>query len=361
MGIKDIFGEFFKGKNILVTGHTGFIGSWLSIWLNELGANVFGYALPPLTENDNFVTTNLKNMMESIIGDIRNYENLNKAFKKSQPEIVFHLAAQPIVRKSYKFPKETYDINIGGTINVFENFRKCDFSKLLINFTTDKCYENQEHLEGFKEGDRLGGWDPYSSSKACSELITSGYRRSFFNTNSIQTDKKVSSIRSGNVIGGGDWQEDRLIPDCIRAIMKNEDIIIRNPKAIRPWLYILEPIRGFLDLTKRMGVSEEDFAGAWNFGNDKNFVFNVEDVVNKIINFYGKGAFRVEPPNDNEKMHEFTFLLLDCTKARNLLGWKPELDIDKTIEFTCDWYKEENHNYDYDVSLINAYLELIKK
>jgi len=234
MVIKNIFGNFFEEKNILVTGHTGFIGSWLSIWLIELGAKVTGYALSPLTENDNFVVTNLSNKMDNIIGDIRNYDDLKKVFKKSKPEIVFHLAAQPIVRKSYRSPKETYDINIGGTVNVFENFRKCNSSTLLINCTTDKCYENKEFLEGYKEDDRLGGYDPYSSSKACSELITSAYRRSFFSKDSIQINKKVSSVRSGNVIGGGDWQEDRLIPDCMRAILKNEDIVIRNPKAIRP-------------------------------------------------------------------------------------------------------------------------------
>lgn len=361
MAIKNIYGNFFEEKNILVTGHTGFIGSWISIWLIELGANVTGYALSPLTENDNFVVTNLRNKMDSIIGDVRNYDDLKKVFKKSKPEIVFHLAAQPIVLKSYNSPKETYDINIGGTVNVFENFRKCDSSRLLINCTTDKCYENKEFLEGYKEDDRLGGYDPYSSSKACSELITSAYRRSFFSKKSILINKKVSSVRSGNVIGGGDWQEDRLIPDCMRAIMKNEDIIIRSPNAIRPWLYVLESIRGFLDLTKKMGESEENFTGAWNFGINKKFVFKVEDIINKIIHYLGRGNFQIKTQPNCNKLHETTSLLLDCTKAKNLLGWKPELDIEKVVKFTCDWYMQKNVDYDFDVKQIKAYLELIKK
>ncbi len=360
MVIKNIFGNFFEEKNILVTGHTGFIGSWLSIWLIELGANITGFALSPLTENDNFVVTNLSNKMDSISGDIRNYDNLKKVFKKTKPEIVFHLAAQPIVRRSYRSPKETYDINVGGTVNVFENFRKCDSSMFLINFTTDKCYENQEFLEGYKEDDRLGGLDPYSSSKACSELITSAYRRSFFSKDSIQIKKKASSVRSGNVIGGGDWQEDRLIPDCMRAIMKNEDIIIRNPKAVRPWLYILEIIRGLLVLTKKMGECEEDYSGAWNFGIDKKNVIQVEDIVKKIINYLSKGKFKIQSSPDADNFHESTLLFLDCTKAKDLLGWYPKLDIDKTIEFTCDWYMQENPNYDINVKMIKDYMEFVK-
>ena len=361
MVIENISGNFFEEKNILVTGHTGFIGSWLSIWLIELGANVTGYALSPLTKNDNFVVTNLSNKMDSNIGDIRNYDDLKKVYKKTKPEIVFHLAAQPIVRKSYRSPKETFDINIGGTVNVFENYRKCDSSTLLINFTTDKCYENKEFIGGYKENDRLGGYDPYSSSKACSELITSAYRRSFFSKISNQMNKKVSSVRSGNVIGGGDWQEDRLIPDCMRAIMRNEDIIIRNPNAIRPWLYILESIRGILDLTKKMGDSEEKFAGAWNFGIDKKYVFNVEDIIKKIIHYLGKGNFQVKTQPIQKNLHETTLLLLDCAKAKNLLGWKPELDIEEVLKFTCDWYMQENIDYDFDVNQIKAYLKSIKK
>lgn len=361
MAIKNIFGNFFEDRNILVTGHTGFIGSWFSIWLIELGANLTGYALSPLTENDNFVVTNLSNKMDSIIGDIRNYDNLKKVFKEIKPEIVFHLAAQPIVRKSYRTPKETYDINIGGTVNVFENFRKCNSSRLLINCTTDKCYENKEFLDGYKEDDRLGGYDPYSSSKACSELITSAYRRSFFNKDSNQINKKVSSVRSGNVIGGGDWQEDRLIPDCMRSIMKDEDLIIRNPKAIRPWLYVLESIRGFLYLTKKMGESEENYDGAWNFGINITSMLNVEDIVSRIIHYLGRGNFQVKIPPSSNIMHETNLLLLDCTKAKNFLSWKPELNIEEVVKLTCDWYMQENVDYDFDVKQIKTYMDLIKK
>ncbi|MFX1308513.1 MAG: CDP-glucose 4,6-dehydratase [Promethearchaeota archaeon] len=353
------FKNFFEEKVVLITGHTGFIGSWLSIVLNELSADLIGYALPPYTRDDNFVVSNLKEKMVSIIGDIRDFDNLNSIVKKHKPDIIFHLAAQPIVTNSYLEPKETYDINVGGTVNIFETFRRNDHCKLLINCTTDKVYENLELKRGYNENDRLGGFEPYSSSKACSEIITSSYRDAFFNSESSKISKLVSSVRCGNIIGGGDWQEHRIIPDCMRAIKKNQKIIVRNPTYIRPWQYVLEPIWGFLILTKKMWEEGEKFIGAWNFGpTDKNF-FSVREIVEKIINFYGKGAYTIDVPNSIEKFHETKTLLLDSSKAYKLLGWKPKLSIDQSIKFVCDWYREENINYEFNVKQINDYFKII--
>lgn len=353
------FGNVFKDKNILITGHTGFMGSWMAIWLNELGANVIGYALSPYTNNDNFVVTNLQEKITSIIGDIRDYNKLNEVFKKHKPEIIFHLAAQPIVRKSYNIPKETFDINVGGTVNVFEAFRNCVSSEILINITTDKVYENKEWIWGYRENDRLGGHDPYSSSKACSDLITSSYRQSFF---PLKKDSKaVSSARSGNIIGGGDWQEDRLIPDCMRAIKNNQEISIRNPKSTRPWQHVLEPIRGYLMLAERMiGSERREFSGAWNFGPDNSSINYVKDVVDKIIQYMGKGTYKVLSTNESDDLHEAVLLMLDISKAYRNLDWKPGINIDDTIKLLCDWYMENNVDYDFDVNQIEEYLKLIK-
>lgn len=353
--MKELFGDFFEGKKVLVTGHTGFIGSWLSIWLNELGANVIGYSLPPYTNQDNFVVTNLKERLNHIIGDIRDFEKLRSVFKKFKPNIVFHLAAQPIVRRSYTIPKETYDINVGGTVNVFEAFRQESTCRVLINITTDKCYENKESIEGYYEDDRLGGYDPYSSSKSCSELVTSAYRSSFFKENTQLNPKIVSSVRSGNIIGGGDWQEDRLIPDCIRAITNNQEIIIRNPKSIRPWLFVLEPLRGYLMLASKMWECNTKFAGAWNFGPGHKYKYSVEDIVKKIIQQIGKGNYIIQPSEKSDKFHETEVLVLDCTKSNKHLQWYNVLNLDETIEFLCDWYFKSDFSYDFDISQINRY------
>lgn len=355
--MKRLFRDTFQDKKILVTGHTGFIGSWLSIWLNELGAKVIGYALPPYTNNDNFVVTNLQEKIEHHIGDIRDYHKLNSVFKKYNPEIIFHLAAQSLVRKSYFMPKETYDVNVGGTVNVFEAFKNNNISRVLINITTDKCYENRECIEGYNENDRLGGYDPYSSSKACSELITSAYRDSFFKSFISETQKIVTTVRSGNIIGGGDWQEDRLIPDCMKAIMKNQDIIIRNPNSIRPWQYVLEPIRGYFLLAGHLLDGNEKFSGAWNFGSGNNFVYSVKEIVEKIIQTLGKGSYTTQSSQESNNLHETKVLLLDCRKSKKLLKWNPIMNIDDMIEFVCEWYSEVNINYDFDVNQINKYLK----
>lgn len=355
--MKDIFGRFFDEKVVLITGHTGFMGSWLALWLHELGAKIIGYALHPYTQNDNFVVTHLEEKVESIIGDIRDYNKVFEIFQKYKPEIVLHLAAQPIVRKSYKIPKETFDTNIGGTVNVFEAFRKTEESHVLINVTTDKVYENREWIWGYRENDRLGGFDPYSSSKTCSDLITSTYQQSYFN--SPATNKIVSSVRSGNVIGGGDWQEERLIPDIMRAIKKNEEVCVRYPQSVRPWQYVLEPIRGYLILAKKMWGGDQSYSGSWNFGPDNNVVYSVQDIVDKIFNYIGKGRCRILKPEETDNFHETIILLLDNSKSFRYLGWKPALSIKNTIELVCEWYGKENIDYDFDVKQIEYYLSKI--
>lgn len=360
MVMKRLFGDFFEEKRVLITGHTGFIGSWLAIWLNELGAKVFGYALPPYTQKDNFVITNLQEKISSFYGDIRNYENLTQVYKKSCPDIVFHLAAQPIVRKSYSLPKETYDTNIGGTVNILEAFRKSKTGNVLINITTDKVYNNQEWIWGYRENDRLGGYDPYSSSKACSDLITSTYSQSFFISDPSPDKKVLASVRSGNVIGGGDWQEDRLIPDCMRALENENEIKIRNPQSIRPWQYMLEPIRGYLMLSMKMWDNGQKFSGAWNFGPNNKNIYCVNEVVEKVLKCIGKGSFKCLSLKECDNLHESDILLLDNSKSSRLLGWNPILNIDDTIKFTCDWYLEDDVDYDFDVKQIENYHNIIK-
>ncbi len=359
--MKKFFGDFFREKNVLITGHTGFIGSWLTICLRELGANIIGYALPPHTNNDNFVVSNLQEKIIHNIGDLRDFQKLKEIFNQYHPEIVYHLAAQPIVRKSYSIPKDTYDINIGGTVNIFEIFRITNEPKILINFTTDKCYENKGKLIKYKETDRIGGYDPYSSSKSCSELITSAYRLSFFNSESSGNTKFVSSVRCGNVIGGGDWQEDRLIPDIMRAIKNNNQIFIRNPQFIRPWLHVLEPIRGMLILTKKMWNSKNEYSNSWNFGPEDSPVFSVDDIVQKVTQYIGKGKIKRLSRVENKKLHESKLLLLDSSKANRILGWMPVLKIDEIVKLVCDWYLEENVNYDFDVDQIKYYFNKVRE
>ena len=358
--MNSLFNNFYKDKNVLITGHTGFIGSWMSIWLLELGANVIGYSLPPYTEKDNFVVTKLDEKLESIINDIRNFEKLNNVVKEYKPDLIFHLAAQPILRKSYLIPKETYDINVGGTVNVFEAFRNDKDCRVLINVTTDKVYENREWVWGYRENDSLGGYDPYSSSKACSDLITSAYRQSYFNPDVSKTNKIVSSARSGNVIGGGDWQEDRLVPDCMRAILKTEEICVRNPGSIRPWQYVLEPIRGYLILAMKMWDGDQKYSGAWNFGPDDCLIYCVNDIIEKILNYIGKGKYKYLNQHKCDNLHETITLTLDNSKSHRYLGWKPRISIDDTIKLLCDWYMEKAINYDFDVKQIDTYIKLIK-
>lgn len=331
--------HFWEGKKVLITGHTGFKGSWLALWLNTLGAEVAGYAFEPLTIRDNFLLTGVGKKMNHRIGDVRDYEHLHKYFCEVSPEIVFHLAAQPLVRESYSDPKSTYDINVGGTVNVLECCRRAESVKVIVNVTTDKCYDNKEWVWGYRENDRLGGYDPYSSSKACSELVSEAYRKSFFNPESFNLHgKSLASARAGNVFGGGDWQSDRIVPDCIRALEKGEPIIVRNPQAVRPWQHVLEPLSGYLLLAQKMYEQPAQYAGAWNFGPSDSSFFSVGSLVDCIVKSWGTGSW--EDYSKQGAPHEANILKLDISKAKSRLGWVPLWDIDKAITETVAWYRQ---------------------
>ena len=360
-----MFGNVFKNKTVLVTGHTGFKGSWLCIWLKELGADIVGYALEPYTERDNFVVSGLEDRITHITGDVRDFQKLSKVFEEYQPEFVFHLAAQPIVRESYINPKETYDINIGGTVNVLECCRLTDSARVIINVTSDKCYENKEWIWGYRENDPMGGYDPYSSSKGCSELITAAYRNSFFNPNDFEKHgKSLSSVRAGNVIGGGDWQKDRIIPDCIRALENDKPIEIRNPRATRPWQHVLEPLSGYLLLASKVYKEPQKFCGAWNYGSNQDSIITVGEIADMIVAKWGGGSWIDK--SDKSEPHEANLLGLDISKARSYLKWSPAWDTAKTIEKTVEWYREYSRVNPYQIckSQIKAYeneSNLIKK
>ena len=342
--------EFWAGKKVLVTGHTGFKGSWLSIWLNILGAKVIGYALEPLTPDDNFVLSNIAACMRHETGDVRNFDNLRRIFEETKPEIVFHLAAQPLVRESYNSPKAAYDINVGGTVNVLECCRISDSVQVIVNITTDKCYENKEWVWGYRENDRLGGYDPYSSSKACSELVTEAYRKSFFNPDDFaRHGKSLASVRAGNVLGGGDWQVDRIVPDCIRHLERGEPIVVRNPHAIRPWQHVLEPLSGYLLLAEKMHDKPTSYFGAWNFGPEDSSFFTVGTLVDTIVKVWGKGSW--EDRSMPGAVHEAHLLKLDISKAKSLLGWSPVWGIEKAVCATVDWYKTYGNSQVYDLCL----------
>lgn len=339
MGVKmKNFNNVYRGKRVLVTGHTGFKGSWLSIWLLELGAEVIGYSLGPYTDKDNFVLSGLSEKMIDIRGDIRDREKLREVFDKYQPEIVFHLAAQPLVRLSYDIPVETYEINVIGTINILEEIRRNTSVKVGIMITTDKCYENKEQIWGYRENEAFGGYDPYSSSKGACEIAIQSWIRSYFNPKDYNEHKKsIASVRAGNVIGGGDWAKDRIVPDCIRALEVGKDIEIRSPKSIRPWEHVLEPLSGYLVLGQRMLEEPTKYCEGWNFGPNLDAIVNVWEVAEKIVKFYGKGELK--DISNSKSLHEARLLLLDITKSRFELGWKPTLTIEESIELTVDWYK----------------------
>ncbi|NTW52397.1 MAG: CDP-glucose 4,6-dehydratase [Chlorobiaceae bacterium] len=331
--------DFWAGKKVLVTGHTGFKGSWLSIWLNMLGADVAGYALEPLTSNDNFVLSGIGARMRHEIGDIRDFQRLGRCFESFRPEIVFHLAAQPLVRESYKTPRETYDVNVLGTVNLLECCRLSDSVRVIVNVTTDKCYENREWVWGYRENDRLGGHDPYSSSKACSEMVTEAYRRSFFDPRDFaRHGKSLASARAGNVFGGGDWQVDRIVPDCIRHLERGHSVPVRSPSAVRPWQHVLEPLSGYLLLAARMFNDPSPYAGAWNFGPEDSSFLNVGTLVDSIVKAWGAGAW--EDRSLPGAVHEAHLLKLDIAKARALLGWSPLWDIERAVLETVNWYRE---------------------
>ena len=353
-----LFNDIYKGKKVFVTGHTGFKGSWLSIWLHLLGAEVAGFSLDPYTEQDNFIVSKIGKRIKDIRGDIRDYDSLYKEMHAFQPDIVFHLAAQPLVRLSYDLPKDTYDINVGGTVNVLECIRNLSCVKAGIMITSDKCYENREHLWGYRECDPLGGYDPYSSSKGAAETIISGYRNSFFNPDAFNIHgKSISSVRAGNVFGGGDWSKDRLIPDCIRAIRDNNPVKVRNPYSTRPWQHVLEPLCAYLHLGSLMLNDGQKYADSWNIGPDFESVIEVKDIVDMLINHMGRGTW--ETNTSSGAPHEAKLLALDCTKAKLYLNWFPSLDINESLSLTADWYNrfENEDGYGLCIKNIDYYIK----
>lgn len=326
-----MFGNTYKGKRVLVTGHTGFKGSWLVLWLKELGAQVCGYALSPNTTPNLFEAVHVGNGIKSVIGDIRNRDLLNKTFQDFKPEIVFHLAAQPLVRLSYAEPVLTYETNVIGTLNVLEAARYCGSVSAFVNITTDKCYENKEVARGYKEDEPMGGYDMYSSSKGCVEILSSSYRRSF-----LQNGYTLATARAGNVIGGGDWAADRLIPDCVRSIEAGKVIEIRNPIATRPWQHVLEPLSGYLLIGHLLFTQGKKYAEGFNLGPNADSVLTVAQVAEQVVKDYGKGSVKVHKRDD---LHEANLLMLDITKAKEVLGWEPTYTALQAIEKTVAWYK----------------------
>ena len=359
MMMVDIFHNFYRGKRVLVTGHTGFKGSWLSIWLHELGAEVIGLSLDPATERDNFVLSGIGSKIIDLRGDIRNGELVKRVFKDYQPEIVFHLAAQPLVRESYDIPVETYETNVMGTIHVMEAIRVTEGVKVAVMITTDKCYENAEQLWGYRENEPMGGYDPYSSSKGCAEIAISSWRRSFFNPVDYGSHgKSIASVRAGNVIGGGDWAKDRIIPDCIKALESDGTIEIRSPRSIRPWQHVLEPLSGYMLLAQKMWDTPVDYCEGWNFGPRTESISTVWDIAAKVVEEYGSGDLR--DLSEQNVLHEARLLMLDISKAQFLLGWQPRMNLDQTVSLTVDWYKSYRKEEVYDVCVNQIINYLLK-
>lgn len=326
----ELSSSFWSDKRVLITGHTGFKGGWLSIWLQRLAANVAGYALPAATEPSLFELANVSAGMRSELGDIRDLEHLSQLVSEFRPDIIFHLAAQALVRPSYADPIETFSTNVLGTANILEAARQCDSVHAVVNVTTDKCYENLERQEGYREEEPLGGHDPYSSSKGCAELITSSYRRSFA--------LAVASARAGNVIGGGDWAEDRLLPDMMRSFMAGEKVAIRNPTSTRPWQHVLEPLHGYMMLAERLYNDSSSYAEAWNFGPDADDAKPVEWLADHVCGLWGTSA-SWSNESDNNQPHEAGFLRLNCDKAKTRLGWQPRINLERALAWTIDWYQ----------------------
>jgi len=328
----------WKGRRVFLTGHTGFKGGWLALWLTRLGAEVRGYALDPCTTPSLFEVAKIGSVIDDIRGDIRDAAKLNAAMTEFKPDIVFHLAAQPLVRYSYEDPIGTYETNVIGTARVLEAVRKTPSVRAVVSVTTDKCYENKEWIWGYRETDPLGGYDPYSSSKACAEIVSAAYRQSFFPLAKLAEHKvALATARAGNVIGGGDWSTDRLIPDLVRGFLSKQPVLIRRPKAIRPWQHVLEPLYGYIRLAEQLYIHDPKFATAYNFGPSEDDAQPVEWIAEKMTNFWGDGAKWVLDPDPG--VHEAGYLKLDASKARADLGWKPRLNLETALEWLVTWYR----------------------
>ena len=347
--------SLYKGKRVLVTGDTGFKGSWLSMILLQLGAEIVGYALPPETEDSLFNSLGLSTKIKHIDGDIRDLDALLNVFNEHKPEFLFHLAAQAIVRRSYNDPKNTFDTNISGSVNILEAVRQTPSLKSIIYVTSDKCYKNKEWIWGYRENDELGGHDPYSASKAAAEIVFSSYLDSFFQK---KDDIGLASVRAGNVIGGGDWSEDRIVPDCIRALSNNEPIIIRNPKSTRPWQHVLDPLFGYILLSFKLYRNRKDYNGSWNFGPDAESIKTVNELAEQIVKNWGAGKININ--KDKNSPHEAGLLHLNCDKVNQALNWLPKWDFERSIKETTVWYKDVlNGKSAFDITLkqIKEYTE----
>ena len=356
--------EFYKNKKVFITGHTGFKGTWLSLWLKIMGAEVCGFSLDPPGDINFFELSKMSQDILSLYGDVRDLNALKKAVLDFKPDIIIHMAAQSLVKHSYEDPVKTYSTNIMGTVNLLETVRFEDKIGAVLNVTSDKCYENKEWIWGYRESDPMGGFDPYSSSKACSEIITSAYTCSFFNSDSeARNNTPIASARAGNVIGGGDFAADRLIPDLVRAYLKDEKVHIRNPNAIRPWQHVFDPLAGYLLLVSKLYVNGFEFSGAWNFGPESMDVKNVGYIVDKFTTMCGDNPGWTA--DDTSFPHEANLLKLDCSKSQGLLGWKARLDIEQALEWTVDWYKifkdEPNKLYEFSEKQIKTYERLLNE
>lgn len=330
---------FWNGKRVLLTGHTGFKGSWLSLWLQSMGAQILGYSLAPPTNPSLFEIAEVGKEMTSIVGDIRDLAKLQATFIYYRPEIVIHMAAQPLVRYSYQNPVETYSVNVMGTVHLLEAVRNTPSVRAVVNITTDKCYENREWVWGYRENDSMGGYDPYSNSKGCAELVSAAYRSSFFNPNNhAQHRVALATARAGNVIGGGDWALDRLVPNILSAFEQGKPVEIRHPHAIRPWQHVLEPLRGYLTLVERLFEHGSDYVGGWNFGPGDEDVKPVAWIAERMVEMWGNDAFWQIAKGEHP--HETNCLKLDISKVRSRLGWYPRLNLNDTLRLIVDWTKQ---------------------
>jgi len=356
----NLFNNIYRNKKVLITGHTGFKGSWLTMWLLNLGADITGYALKAATNPSLFEVLGLKDKINHIEADIRDSEYLEKVVKNCKPDIIFHLAAQPLVRYSYKNPRETYETNIMGTVNLLDAIRKNQSAKVVVNITSDKCYDNKETLKAYNEDAPMGGSDPYSSSKGAAELVISAYKKSFFNPEQygLTHNTAMASVRAGNVIGGGDWSDDRLIPDCIKAFTQNNPVILRNPQSIRPWQHVLEPLSGYLWIGALMWEDGKAYCEGWNFGPDDRNILTVEEVVKNVIKLFDSGSYEID---SDFNPHEAKLLTLDISKATGRLNWKPVYSNADSIKETVEWYKNFYDNRvnirDFTLNQINSYIK----